>query len=74
MSKAFRTGCWAASAGVLVGILGGCGQKGPLYLPDSQGTVVTRPTQSTAPAPQQQSPQQQPSPGDGDKSREKNPR
>lgn len=25
--------------------LGGCGQTGPLYLPDS-GTVVTRPTQS----------------------------
>jgi predicted small lipoprotein YifL len=30
--------------------LGGCGQKGPLYLPDSAGSVVTRPTQTPAPA------------------------
>jgi len=74
MSKAFRIGCLVASASVLVVMLGGCGQKGPLYLPDSQGTVVTRPTQSTAPAPQQ-SPQQRPSsPGDEEKSQEKNPR
>lgn len=29
--------------------LGGCGQKGPLYLPDRPGSVVTRPVQ-TAPA------------------------
>lgn len=30
-------------------LLGGCGQKGPLYLPDSAGSVVTRPTQTPAP-------------------------
>lgn len=29
--------------------LAGCGQKGPLYLPDStQGEVITRPTQTPA--------------------------
>ncbi|MFM7799539.1 MAG: LPS translocon maturation chaperone LptM [Planctomycetota bacterium] len=33
----------SASASLLsVSLLGGCGQTGPLYLPDS-GTVVTRP-------------------------------
>ena len=30
----------------LVALLGGCGQKGPLYLPDTSGEVVTRPTQT----------------------------
>lgn len=27
-------------------LLAGCGQKGPLYLPDTSGEVVTRPTQT----------------------------
>jgi predicted small lipoprotein YifL len=27
-------------------LLAGCGQKGPLYLPESTGEVVTRPTQT----------------------------
>ena len=35
--------------------LGGCGQLGPLYLPDSNGNVITRPTRTppatTSPAP-----------------------
>ena len=32
--------------------LAACGQKGPLYLPDStQGEVITRPTQTQAEAP-----------------------
>jgi predicted small lipoprotein YifL len=32
--------------------LAACGQKGPLYLPDStQGEVITRPTQTPAEAP-----------------------
>lgn len=49
-----------AAAGVL---LGACGQKGPLYLPDQGGEVVTRPggqTQSseTAPQPSTQTPPQ----------------
>ena len=30
--------------------LAGCGQKGPLYLPEKPGQIVTRPTQ-TPPAP-----------------------
>jgi predicted small lipoprotein YifL len=37
----------------------GCGQKGPLYLPDHNGSVVTRPagaSQDTQPATQQPSP------------------
>jgi len=28
---------------VAVAVLAGCGQKGPLYLPDKGGEVVTRP-------------------------------
>ncbi len=34
-------------------LLSACGQKGPLYLPDAGGEVVTRPTQTVpgAPAP-----------------------
>jgi predicted small lipoprotein YifL len=32
-------------------LLAACGQKGPLYLPETTGEVVTRPTQ-TPPAPQ----------------------
>lgn len=27
-------------------VLAGCGQKGPLYLPETTGEVVTRPTQT----------------------------
>ena len=30
-------------------MLAGCGQTGQLYLPDSQGEVVTRPTQTPPP-------------------------
>jgi predicted small lipoprotein YifL len=37
-------------ASVLVA-LSGCGQKGPLYLPDEAKEVVTRPTQTPPPAP-----------------------
>jgi predicted small lipoprotein YifL len=29
-------------------LLAGCGQKGPLYLPDEPGEVVTRPAQDGA--------------------------
>ena len=38
----------------LLGPLAGCGQKGPLYLPDEASEVVTRPTQTppSAPAPE----------------------
>jgi predicted small lipoprotein YifL len=40
-----------------VAVLAGCGQKGPLYLPDKGGAVVTRPGGQ---ATQQQAPQNQP--------------
>ncbi len=45
--------CALALAGVLVStaMLSGCGQKGPLYLPDAAGSVVTRPTQTPQSAP-----------------------
>jgi polar amino acid transport system substrate-binding protein len=32
-----------------VALLGGCGQKGPLYLPDKGGAVVTPPPAAPAP-------------------------
>jgi predicted small lipoprotein YifL len=34
-------------------IVAGCGQKGPLYLPDKNASVVTRPAGSNSPAPAQ---------------------
>jgi predicted small lipoprotein YifL len=47
---------------LLVMVLAGCGQKGPLYLPDEGGEVVTRPGGQT----QQQSPETAPTPGTTD--------
>jgi predicted small lipoprotein YifL len=41
----------------VVAVLAGCGQKGPLYLPDKGGAVVTRPGGGQT---QQQAPQSQP--------------
>jgi predicted small lipoprotein YifL len=41
-----------ATAGVLVAaVLAACGQKGPLYLPEKTGEVVTRPAAPEKPAP-----------------------
>jgi predicted small lipoprotein YifL len=38
-----------------IAVLAGCGQKGPLYLPDKGGEVVTRPAgQAQQPGPQSQ--------------------
>ena len=37
-------------------VLTACGQKGPLYLPERTGEIVTRPTQSPAPPEDSQSP------------------
>ena len=37
-------------AWLLLALLAGCGQKGPLYLPDEARGIVTRPAPSTAPA------------------------
>jgi len=40
------------AAFILLGLLAGCGQKGPLTLPEkSPGSVVTRPTQTPAETP-----------------------
>jgi predicted small lipoprotein YifL len=36
---------------MLVLLLAGCGQKGPLYLPDQAREVVTHPSPAPAPAP-----------------------
>lgn len=52
-------------------LLGGCGQKGPLYLPEKSGTAVTSPPapvpagqpQQPSPAPQPQSTPESPPPG-----------
>lgn len=40
-----------AIATALATALVACGQKGPLYLPEKTGEIVTRPTQTPAPAP-----------------------
>jgi predicted small lipoprotein YifL len=51
-----------ALAAVVIGgalLVGGCGQKGPLYLPDKNAAVVTRPAGSTSP---QQTPSTAPPP------------
>jgi len=52
---------------LLTGVLAACGQKGPLYLPDRTGEIVTRPAKlppepSTAPS----SPQTVDTPAAGD--------
>jgi predicted small lipoprotein YifL len=61
------------SATALIVLLSACGQKGPLYLPDAEGTVVTRPTQTATPKPNSQTPAQTPnqsaSPVDSEKNK-----
>jgi predicted small lipoprotein YifL len=37
-------------------LLAGCGQKGPLHLPDQTGEVVTRPTQTPETPPAEEPP------------------
>ena len=46
------------SAVALLAALAGCGQKGPLYLPEQPKEIVTRPTQTpdTAPPPAPEAP------------------
>ena len=53
---------WIVAVTLLAGASGleGCGQKGPLYLPDKGGEVVTRPAGQTQQAPQ--SPEKAPQP------------
>jgi predicted small lipoprotein YifL len=43
------------SCGVLAGVAA-CGQKGPLYLPDKAGDVVTRPPEKQKEAPPETDP------------------
>jgi tyrosine-protein kinase Etk/Wzc len=38
------------AAAALTALLSGCGQKGPLYLPDKNAAVVTAPAQPAPPA------------------------
>jgi predicted small lipoprotein YifL len=42
---------WLALGVALMAALAACGQTGPLYLPEKTGEIVTRPTQTPAPAP-----------------------
>ena len=50
-----RTGIWVLMICGSV-IATGCGQKGPLYLPDKNATVVTRPAGTNNPPPAQPAP------------------
>jgi len=45
-----------AGAAALALAGGGCGQKGPLYLPPKNGTVVTRPASGAEAPPQETAP------------------
>jgi predicted small lipoprotein YifL len=68
---------WIVAAGALLAC-GGCGFKGPLYLPERNATVVTHPARSAQPASgPQQAPQGAPAPGptpmSGAKSKGKSP-
>jgi predicted small lipoprotein YifL len=42
---------------LIAGALSACGQKGPLYLPDAPGEVVTRPAATPPPAPSSPAPE-----------------
>jgi predicted small lipoprotein YifL len=46
---------------LLIGLVG-CGQKGPLYLPDKKKTTVPAPQPAPTPAPSGASPAPQPTP------------
>ena len=54
-----RTAILAAGAALLAT---GCGQKGPLYLPDQNAAVVTAPAAEPEPAPPQPAPPNSPQP------------
>ena len=53
---------FAIAGAFALGTLCGCGQKGPLYLPEKTGTVITRPTQTPAPATPESTPAPAPNP------------
>jgi predicted small lipoprotein YifL len=53
--------------GTLLALLGGCGQKGPLYLPDKNAAVVSSvPAASPVPPPPTPSPPKKSDAQDGD--------
>src|SRR5262249_33452925 len=61
--RSFRTAYRLVAAAIVAALVtAACGQKGPLYLPDKGGEVVTRPAGATQSTPQQQQPQQQQQP------------
>ncbi len=69
-----KTLCLRIAAAALVLVVSACGQKGPLYLPDKGGEVVTRPagaTQNpspeTAPQPSTQTPESSTNKADDEK-------
>jgi predicted small lipoprotein YifL len=48
----FRSSAVAAAVAVSAAlVLAGCGQKGPLYLPEKGGAVVTTPAEAQPPTP-----------------------
>ncbi|HEY6481940.1 MAG TPA: lipoprotein [Steroidobacteraceae bacterium] len=55
--------------------LAACGQKGPLYLPDRSGTVITKPAPASAPvtAPTTSQPGPAPTPVAPDKDKQQTP-
>ena len=55
-----RTIARVIALAAMLGGVAGCGQKGPLYLPDKGGDVVTRPAGQTQQSPQ--SPETAPQP------------
>ena len=57
-TRGARTALGVAAA--LMTLLSGCGQKGPLYLPDKNAAVVTAPAQPATTPPQTTPPQTTP--------------
>lgn len=63
------------AASLLVGaaIVAGCGQKGPLYLPDQPGSVITRPAPGAEPPEAEPEVETQRDPGGEDEDEEQAP-
>jgi len=66
---------WLPAAGAVL-LVCGCGQKGPLYLPDKGGKVVTSPPAATAAQPAAPAPATPaaPKPADKDKDQDQPPK
>jgi len=61
MMRAPATRVWIAAIGALL-VCGGCGFKGPLYLPEKNATVVTHPAKNKGKTSQPSQSSQPPSP------------